>query len=99
MMPHEGTPIADQVPVDWHNKILHATLKVGDEVLTGADVPPSHYRKPEGFSVMLGIKDYTEAKRIFNALAENGSVHSAPGYILGDGIWYARRSVQDSVDY
>jgi len=52
-------------------------------VLTGADVQPSHYRKPEGFAVMLGIKDYAEANRIFNALAEKGTVQIP----LEDTFW------------
>ena len=37
MMTYEGSPVADHVPVESRNKILHATLNVGDEVLTGAD--------------------------------------------------------------
>jgi len=74
MMPHEGTPVAEHVPAAWRNKILHATLMVGEQVLTGADVPPEHYRKPQGFSVMIGLKDPAEAERLFNALAGNGTV-------------------------
>jgi PhnB protein len=74
MMPHEGTPVADQVPTAWRNKILHATLKVGDEILTGADVPPEQYEKPQRLSVMLGIKDPTKAERIFHTLADSGIV-------------------------
>ena len=27
MIPHEGTPAADQVPAEWRGKILHARLK------------------------------------------------------------------------
>jgi PhnB protein len=86
MMPHEGTPIADQVPAKWRNKILHASLKVGDEVLMGADAPPDHYRKPQGFSVTLGMKDPAEAERIFHALAENGTVQMP----LQETFWAAR---------
>jgi PhnB protein len=86
MMPHEGTPIADQVPAEWRSKILHATLKVGDEVLTGADCPPDRYERPQGFSVMLGIKDAAEAERVFHALAENGTVHLA----LQETFWAIR---------
>jgi len=86
MMPHEGTPIADQVPAEWRNKILHASLKVGDEVLMGADAPPDHYRKPQGFSVTLGMKDPAEAERIFHALAENGTVQMP----LQETFWAAR---------
>jgi PhnB protein len=86
MMPHEGTPIADQVPAKWRNKILHASLKVGDEVLMGADAPPDHYQKPQGFSVTLGMKDPAEAERIFHALAENGTVQMP----LQETFWAAR---------
>jgi PhnB protein len=74
MMPYEGSPVADHVPAAWRNKILHATLKVGDGLLTGADVSPEHYQKPQGFSVTLGIKDPADAERMFHALAENGTV-------------------------
>jgi PhnB protein len=74
MMPYAGTPIGGQVPAAWRNKILHATLKVGDEILTAADAPPDQYQKPQGFSVMLGIKDPSDAERIFHALEENGTV-------------------------
>src|SRR5580700_3048743 len=40
MMPHEGPPVADQVPQEWGKKILHATLNIGEAVLQGADSPP-----------------------------------------------------------
>jgi PhnB protein len=74
MMPYEGTPVADHVPAVWRNKILHATLTVGHQTLTAADAPPGQYQKPQGFSVMLGIKDPAEAERIFHTLEENGNV-------------------------
>lgn len=74
MMPYEGTPVADHVLAAWRNKILHATLTVGDDVLTGADAPPDDYQKPRGFSVTLGIKDPAEAERVFDALAAGGAL-------------------------
>jgi PhnB protein len=74
MMPYEGTPVADHVPAGWGKKILHATLTVGDQTVTAADAPPEQYQKPQGFSVMLGIKDPAEAERIFHTLEKNGNV-------------------------
>src|SRR5271168_4568324 len=74
MMPYEGSPMADQAPPGWSNKILHATLGVGAQLLQGADCLPEHYKKPQGFSVSLDIKDPAEAERAFHALAENGTV-------------------------
>ena len=74
MIPHAGTPAEAQMPPEMRNKILHARLSVGDQVLMGSDCPPGRYDQPKGFSVSLEVKDPAEAERIFNALAENGNV-------------------------
>jgi PhnB protein len=74
MIPHEGTPAADHVPADWRKKILHARLLVGDQALMASDVPPDHYKKPQGFSVSIDVKTPAEAERVFRALEEGGAV-------------------------
>lgn len=72
--PHAGTPAEKHVPPEWQNKVLHAQMKVGDYVLMGSDAPPAHYKKPEGFSVSISLKDPAQGERIFRALEENGTV-------------------------
>ena len=67
-------PGADQFPVETHKLIMHATLSVGDQVLMGADSPPGRYEKPKGMNVSLHLKDIAECERIFNSLAEDGTV-------------------------
>jgi PhnB protein len=74
MLTHAGTPAEQQVPAEWRDKIMHARLIVGDQVLMGSDAPPAHYEQPKGFSVSIQIKDKAEAERIFNALAEGGKI-------------------------
>jgi len=74
MMNHEDSPIAGQVPADWGKRIMHARLTVGDSVLMGSDSPPEHYEEPKGFSVALQLKQPAEAERVFQALAEGGTV-------------------------
>ena len=74
MMTHGESPMAGQVSPSWHNKIIHARLVLGDQVLMGSDAPPEHYEEPKGFSVSLGIDDPAAAERIFHALAEGGTV-------------------------
>src|SRR5262249_49161110 len=91
MMTHAGSPMADQVPAEWHDKILHARLVVGDEVLMGSDCPPEHYEKPQGFSVSLSIDNPSEADRIFNTLAEKGTVRMP----LQQTFWAARFGMLD----
>jgi len=74
MLTYGKSPMAEQVPPRWREKILHATLAVGDNVLMGGDPVPEQYEQPKGFAVLLGIDDPVDAERIFHALAENGTV-------------------------
>ena len=86
MMTWGGSPMADQVPSEWRDKIIHATLIVGDTALLGADTPPDRYEKPRGFSVTIQINDPPEAERIFQALAEDGTVQMP----IQQTFWAAR---------
>jgi PhnB protein len=74
MMTYGDSPLAAQTPPEQLDAILHATLHVGDAVLMGADAPPEHFQTPQGFSVTIAIDDPLEADRIFEALAENGTI-------------------------
>ena len=73
-MTYAGSPMADQVPAEWGNKILHVTMSLGDLRLQGADAPPGRYEKPRGFSVALNLDDAAQASRIFKELADGGKV-------------------------
>ena len=86
MMTHAGTPMEAHVPPEWRNKILHARMVVGDDVLMGSDAPPDRYEEPKGFSVSLQMKNPAEAERIFHALAENGAVRMP----IQQTFWAAR---------
>jgi PhnB protein len=68
------SPMKDQVPADWHDKVMHATLALGDQVLMGADAPPEHYGAPQGIQVSIGVATPAEGERIFKTLAEKGQV-------------------------
>ena len=68
------SPMKDQVPADWHDKVMHATLAFGDNVLFGADAPPADYAAPRGIQMSIGVATPAEGERIFNALAESGTV-------------------------
>jgi PhnB protein len=74
MMTHGDSPMAEQVPPEWRNKVMHVRLALSDKVLMGSDAPPDRYEQPKGFSVSVGVDKPTEAERIFNALAQNGTV-------------------------
>jgi PhnB protein len=86
MLTYGDSPMAGQTPPGWRNKVLHATLALGDHVLTGADVIAEQYQKPQGFSVLLQVDAVAEAERIFKTLAENGVVQVP----LEETFWASR---------
>jgi PhnB protein len=74
MLTYGESPMASQIDSRWHERIVHATLRLGDVELTGTDLLPHDYRRPEGFFVTLTLESATQAEDIFNALAEDGEV-------------------------
>jgi len=69
-----GSPMADQVPPDWQDKIMHGSITLGGLVLMGADVVPLSYEQAKGFSLSVHLADVGEAERIFQDLSQDGSV-------------------------
>jgi PhnB protein len=53
---------------------MHSELHLGDKVIMGSDAPPQWYTAPGGFSVSLGFDEVEEGQRVFDALAEGGTV-------------------------
>ena len=74
LMTHGESPMADQVPQDWHDKVMHASLTIGSAKLMGSDAPPEYYTPAQGTSVSIHVDTVKEGERIFNALADGGNV-------------------------
>ena len=68
-------PGNEQVPAEWRDKVMHATLVADGDTFMGADSPPDRYQRPAGFSVSISVTDPAEAERIYEALSEKGEVY------------------------
>jgi PhnB protein len=68
------TPLAARVPDDWQDKVMHGSLRLGDQMLMGGDLAPDRYVEPKGFQLSLQIGSTAEAERVFGALAEGGQI-------------------------
>jgi PhnB protein len=86
MMTFGGSPMEDRAPAEWRDKIMHARLTVGSNVLMGSDAPPDRYQPMKGITVSIGVDDPAEAERIFHALAE-GAIVQMP---IQQTFWAAR---------
>jgi PhnB protein len=72
---YAGTPMEGQFPPEWGNKIMHIRLVAGQNEIMGADAPPGQSEGPaKRFSMSIGLADPDEAKRLFDGLAEGGSI-------------------------
>lgn len=74
MQTHGDSPIAGEVPPERHDLILHASMLLGDRRLMASDSPPEHYEKPQGTYVSINVDRAADARRIYDALAEGGTV-------------------------
>lgn len=74
MMTYGETPAAQQVPADFADRIIHATLELDEDTLTAADVPPDRYHAPSGFSLIVRPEGVEETERVFGALSAGGEV-------------------------
>lgn len=69
-----GSPMEGQVPPDWADKVMHASLTVGGQVLMGADAFGDQYETPKGFSMSLHMSSAADAERVFHDLADGGTI-------------------------
>jgi len=74
MFRYAGTPLANQVPADWQDKVMHVSLTIGEQQLMGGDVAPERYAEPRGISLSVEIESTTDAERIFRELARDGRI-------------------------
>jgi PhnB protein len=66
-------PAPGQLPAGFENKVMHATFRIGDNVLMASD-GDEQGPKFEGFSLSLALPTEAEVDRAFNALAEGGKI-------------------------
>ena len=71
---YAGSPMANDVPADWQDKIMHGSVKLGDLVLMGGDVAPGRYEEPKGFALSIQITSIDDAERVFRELARDGRI-------------------------
>lgn len=68
------SPMAAQTASEARSRIMHVRMTAGSAVLMGSDAPPQFFSPPQGFSVSISVNDPAEAERIFNDLADGGTV-------------------------
>ena len=68
------SPMADQATPEMKDRVLHARLPIGNTELMASDAPVDKFEGMHGFAVSIQVDAAADADRVFNALAEGGSV-------------------------
>lgn len=75
LMRHKDSPMAEQAPADWQNKVMHANMTINGNSLMASDCMPGQpHAGMSGFTLSLNVDDTAEAERLFAAIAEEGTV-------------------------
>lgn len=74
---------AGMMPPGTEEKVMHASLKIGDAIIMASDMRCGGKPDFHGVSLALTVADDAEAKRRFDALAEGGQVQMP----LGKTFW------------
>ena len=69
----DSPPHPDAKP-EQGEKVMHATITIGETMLMASDGQCDGAAKFEGFSLAINVPDESEADRVFNALAKGGKV-------------------------
>jgi PhnB protein len=74
----KDAPAQDAPPPETADMIIHAALTIGDDVLMASDDPTTDSFGPvQGMMVSYDAADVDDAKRVFETLAEGGTVTQA----------------------
>jgi PhnB protein len=72
MMKHVQAPDQSPFGPEWKDKVMHATISIGDSELMGTDIP--HAEPMRSPYLMLTMDSDSEVERVFSALADGGQV-------------------------
>ena len=56
------------------NKVMHATIRIGDSAVNASDGRCTGHPKFGGFSLSISAKDEAQARKLFAALGDGGTV-------------------------
>lgn len=68
------SPMGEEIPSEWRDKIMHLSFRLGDSVLMASDGMPGENARITGVSLAISNPDPAEAERQFKALSDGGEI-------------------------
>ena len=74
MVRFEDSPDQSCYPKGAERQIMHASLMIGDSRIMLSDDPEAHHQGHHGFALTISLRDMSQGRQVFNALAAGGEV-------------------------
>ncbi len=74
LMRFKESPDPNMCPAGAEDKVMHATVRIGNTTIMASDGMSSGHLAFQGFSLTLSLADKDEATRLFTALSDGGQV-------------------------
>lgn len=78
LMRYKDSPDPNSCAAGMQDKVMHASVTIGDSTVFVSDGRCSGKPSFDGFSLSFAARDDAEARRLFDALADGGDVVQAP---------------------
>ncbi|HEU0051725.1 MAG TPA: VOC family protein [Longimicrobium sp.] len=86
MQTHGESPMADQVPAEMGDLVMHVSMEVNGQVLMASDSPPEYYHPGSSVWVSIHLDEPAEAERVYAELSEGGDIKMP----IGKTFWAGR---------
>jgi PhnB protein len=87
MIRFDEMPESGNFPPESAKNIMHMSLRVGDNILMGSDVPPHYFKKAQGITVSINTETPDEAEKLFAALSKDAETIILP---ISETSWAQR---------
>jgi PhnB protein len=74
VMRYKDAPDQSMIKPETKDKVMHASVKLGDTMVLMSDGHCQNQAHFQGFSLAVTAKDETEAERVFGGLSDGGNV-------------------------
>lgn len=72
LMRHSEMPGPSNLPAEWQDKVLHASMELGDTVVMGADVPQAEPMRSAYLT--LTVEEVEKAEQLYGLLSDGGEI-------------------------
>lgn len=74
MMTYADAPPDEKMAPEMRDQVMHAQLKVGEQIFMASDVSPQNFKPAQGMHITINVNAPEEAERIYAALSEGGTI-------------------------